>query len=376
MPYNKFPKPISEENERASYDILYSIQRLFEKEIEFQRKFETYKQNFSEYFQGSYEAVFTILTGIKTEEISIENILNFFNKNSTRISTSSLNGLFKRLDKDNDGIISYDDFLEVFKITKPFARLSSTKNQSQISFKQKDSIKENIYHNYEIQKSANHKKNILDKGIKKLLIGLIEFEKSLENLRNSLALRIDFTIELAFHFFDKRQKGFISELDFHYGLEKLQIRTSANVIFLIYRHYDKDNDGILRLCDFYNMLMPKKATYSGLIKDRMPFTQFSIETAGMLSDMFKSIINIEVNAEFLRQNFMVKSFSLQNLFDYIDSKHFGYLTINEFRNILINNRIQPTKRDLAGLIERFDRNKDGKISFSEFVQEILPRSPN
>ena len=33
-----------------------------------------------------------------------------------------------------------------------------------------------------------------------------------------------------------------------------------------------------------------------------------------------------------------------------------------------------TEKEIKYLMDRFDSNKDGKISYSEFVQEITPKS--
>jgi len=38
------------------------------------------------------------------------------------------------------------------------------------------------------------------------------------------------------------------------------------------------------------------------------------------------------------------------------------------------NGVIISDRDLKHLIERFDTNKDDKISFGEFVQELSPKS--
>jgi len=37
--------------------------------------------------------------------------------------------------------------------------------------------------------------------------------------------------------------------------------------------------------------------------------------------------------------------------------------------------IYITGEDLKNLMERYDKNKDGRVSFSEFLQEVSPKSP-
>lgn len=34
------------------------------------------------------------------------------------------------------------------------------------------------------------------------------------------------------------------------------------------------------------------------------------------------------------------------------------------------------KKDLNTIMEKFDKDKDGKISYSEFMDEFLPKSPS
>lgn len=31
--------------------------------------------------------------------------------------------------------------------------------------------------------------------------------------------------------------------------------------------------------------------------------------------------------------------------------------------------------DVSGLVDKYDKDKDGKISYNEFMDEILPKSP-
>ena len=33
-------------------------------------------------------------------------------------------------------------------------------------------------------------------------------------------------------------------------------------------------------------------------------------------------------------------------------------------------------QEISWLIDRYDKNHDGRISYSEFIEEIMPRSPS
>ena len=66
---------------------------------------------------------------------------------------------------------------------------------------------------------------------------------------------------------------------------------------------------------------------------------------------------------------------MHDAFQTVDKDGNGYLTKNEFARILNENCIYPSSEELTQLIDRYDRNKDGRITYSEFMEEMLPKSP-
>jgi Ca2+-binding EF-hand superfamily protein len=59
----------------------------------------------------------------------------------------------------------------------------------------------------------------------------------------------------------------------------------------------------------------------------------------------------------------------------LDRDENGFITMDEFRAILEDHCIFATKNDLVGLLKRYDKNQDGKVSYSEFINEMTPKSP-
>lgn len=49
--------------------------------------------------------------------------------------------------------------------------------------------------------------------------------------------------------------------------------------------------------------------------------------------------------------------------------------MEEFREVLNEYAIFATTNDLVNLVKRYDKNADGKISYSEFLNEMTPKSP-
>jgi Ca2+-binding EF-hand superfamily protein len=51
----------------------------------------------------------------------------------------------------------------------------------------------------------------------------------------------------------------------------------------------------------------------------------------------------------------------------------GYITGAEFSSLLVDNSFYPNDHDISLLIDRFDKNNDGRVTYANFIDELLPR---
>ena len=68
-------------------------------------------------------------------------------------------------------------------------------------------------------------------------------------------------------------------------------------------------------------------------------------------------------------------FSVADAYDICDSKGKGAFTVNELRRLIEARGFFLSERDAAGLMDKFDKDKSGKVSKSQFLQEMQPKSP-
>lgn len=66
-------------------------------------------------------------------------------------------------------------------------------------------------------------------------------------------------------------------------------------------------------------------------------------------------------------------FNIKHAFSYMDTDCDGYLALEDVREFLANNGFFATERELAGIVQKCDKIGDGRISFSEFVDEFAPK---
>ena len=92
----------------------------------------------------------------------------------------------------------------------------------------------------------------------------------------------------------------------------------------------------------------------------------------MFLSTFRTHFTIEENAEALRKRLSRRpDFNIHEAFLAIDKNNNGSIQRTELRAILAENGVYASEKDLLMIIQRFDRNSDGRISYSEFMEEII-----
>jgi Ca2+-binding EF-hand superfamily protein len=92
---------------------------------------------------------------------------------------------------------------------------------------------------------------------------------------------------------------------------------------------------------------------------------------------FKVHFSCEEAGELLRKRLQRRpNFNIHDAFTAIDTDKNGYLTRDEFKGLLKDYGFFATETEITCLMDRYDKNRDGRISYSEFIDEIMPKSPS
>lgn len=62
-------------------------------------------------------------------------------------------------------------------------------------------------------------------------------------------------------------------------------------------------------------------------------------------------------------------------FNSLDLNDSGSISTSELQRMLESRGYFVSYNDVAKVVDKFDKNKNGAISFSEFREETLPKSP-
>lgn len=70
------------------------------------------------------------------------------------------------------------------------------------------------------------------------------------------------------------------------------------------------------------------------------------------------------------------NFNVFEAFKLCDVNHDGIITEIELATFLESRGIECDNHDIHLLMDKFDKDRDGKISYHEFMEEMMPKIPH
>lgn len=182
---------------------------------------------------------------------------------------------------------------------------------------------------------------------------------------------------------DFQGKGWLTAPELGEVLADLGHYFHRDHLYLFVRRFDKHNDGRILYSDFCDAITPLSLPHSTLLNSRRAFfihnnfhrlDFFETDTRALFFRLLKLYFVNEESAELLRKRLNKRPyFNVHEAFSACDSDKNGVITKDELKNLLIEYQFYPTDHELSLLIARYDRNHDGRVSFAEFSEELMPR---
>ena len=226
-----------------------------------------------------------------------------------------------------------------------------------------------------------------------LLIDLFELiyqsENELEKIKSKLAIRNDFNVDDAFRLFENKTtpQNILTEYDMFTGLNSLGLYPTGNEIKLLIKRYSLQNTCTLNFADLFDMLVPFDKDYRKAVESRnpSPYTPkfnrgdlFLGETNRILGEVFEKMIVSENKIELLRKR-ISKAYGI-NVREFVmnvDNEKKGFISCEDLRQLfkekVFNNKsssdINDTNKEVDLCFIRFDRDRDGKVSYDDGINE-------
>ncbi len=205
----------------------------------------------------------------------------------------------------------------------------------------------------------------------------ISLDKEAESARERLCLKIDYHVQDAFNYFDVKKKGSISLYELRTGLGKLRIRTGFEELMQLMKRYDLDANGSLSPAEFERMLLPRKQYYADLLKKRTPKAEpgemtFSQETRVLFAALMQALIDAELVMEKLRRKVSEGKTALnfEDAFGVCEPDGEGFVSAAGVSEMMKRGLYFVSEADVGVLMNRYDKDLDGRVSFSEVLISI------
>lgn len=391
-----------------SYQVEHNFSKLLDKEMGFQRDVELRKGHLKGRFDFNAADCFRVLDMRGVGSIDRNDLRIFMRDMALPIDEAGLDAIIRRLDHDADERLSYDEFVEALtpvgsppvdalprqvsmtssprrssplRVTGSPSRSPERDLRASLSSSYASRFESPTRASYLAQSSRVYQSKTLGPVGEQELISVlkqqVDLDREIERAKVSLTLMPDFNLHDAFQIFDELNKASISSYDLEKALNRLRVYAASDESDLIVRHFSKGGSR-LNFVEFSLIFQSRDPEYERRlsIRPREGRRMFSYETEAKMQDLLRLQLRAEGLAESLRQR-LARSldFDMHRAFSDLDLDKDGFITENEFESMLRYHGLPVSQADLKSLMERYDKNGDGRVSYGEFVQEVRPQSP-
>lgn len=299
-----------------------------------------------------------------------------------RIEHQNLNVKSPRLMLENASTID-----DTYRLSRPSNQgsnfvIESTKEYADLVIRESEKYK--LRDHLALKLSKEDKFSSLSDDEKVELVGCLKAKialfRELERTRVQLAESSDFNLADLFFLAKKTPRGALNESlglnyeDFKSIYDDLEIRIDERFIRLIFVRNDYDNDGIINFYEFSELLAP----FSSSLRDNLnrrptkslqSLSELPEATKMAIENVLRAAAEYEKETDLTREVTQHRLYSLYNL---VDLSNKGVVVFQDLKDVMEQYGSFSDDQELIALIRRFDFNKDGKISLTEFIDQMSP----
>ncbi|CAK76686.1 unnamed protein product (macronuclear) [Paramecium tetraurelia] len=202
-----------------------------------------------------------------------------------------------------------------------------------------------------------------------VLLEQLNTERQIEELKRKLVIAQDFNLPQLFQIIDKNQTQNITFDELFQGFQEIGLKVDYNQLFLVYTRFSEFNSiDRMSLQEFEHLFLPLGQTSK---QQKRQNTLLGPQTKSNLNELIKLYQTNELRFENARSLLQRESIDIQQIYQMIDVNQSRNIGLNEFMNALnLYSAVKVVPSEAALLFMRFDRSRNGTISFMEFKREM------
>jgi Ca2+-binding EF-hand superfamily protein len=390
-------------------DIELAMVNVIEKEIDLQRRLEVLKRELQVQYDYSPLAAFRSIDRYNSGLVTTVNTGAFLRQNGHYASEMELLAIIRRIDTDGDASVDYREFAEFMQPLAPVVRVpvvepvpvvvrpasplrgssplrASSPRRESAPMRSSSPMRVAVASPVRISPSRKpvlplYQEDELVHSLKEIC----NLEQEIENAKIQLAHKPDFNIIDAFQIFDVPRYGAVDVHQLQAGLNAIGIYPSFDECDLIITRYDLTGDRRLSISEFEKMFLAHDGYYAAMVSRRgsnfVPRVVrrddvFLPNTAYEFQSMWRTHIRCENAAEALRQRLASRpGFNAYEAFNSLDLNGDGSITTLELRRMIESRGYFVGQKELDQVIDKMDRDRNGRVTFAEFSDDIRTKSP-
>ena len=399
-----------------------TLARHLELEASYQSQLSTLKKSLCSRPDFSAINAFRAVDVDRLNFINVYEIRDYLRRNGYSSTMQDLEGIIRRIDTDCDSRISYEEFAAYVlhenrvagspspkSYASPVKRSASrgspgkslqSSPKKESAKKKNDTSQEGSPTKKDSGRSSPAKKSqgklsrsvrsrLFDtvptadmRQVVKMFVEQVGIDSEVERQKIELAKKVDFNLLDFFRLFDINDKNYVVAADIEGLLQDLRIPYSIDEVYMLLRRFSSYKDSRIRYSDFERMYSPRDRYFAQILKEKRSrevpaydrLRVFGIDTIDEITRIIRLQLRCENVAESLRRQITLQKWiNLYEVFQEIDRDRDGLISIGELQDIMKNYGEFPSIAELEMLIERYDKDFDRKVSYSEFIEEITPK---
>lgn len=400
------------------YDIERAMCEILEKEIDLQRRLDILKRDLEVRYDYTPLSAYRSVDKYNDGRIDTFNLGSFLRSCGHYATEAELLAIVRRVDTDGDARLSYSETAEFLRSSNPPSRavLEEAERAERAASAERFRRRQMGAGNSSPLRPASplrahstgrgadlgssspartasparysspSRKPVLplrdEDELVQSLRDLIRLENDIEREKTTLALKSDFNLTDAFKIFDTPYRGSVTVCDLRDGLSAIGVFPTSEELDLFMSRYDANGDRRLNMHEFNTAFLTLDAYYAGMVNRRPSNHRYPIyrrddcfmsDTAIQFRSVWRCHFKNEVAAESIRQRLQrMPYFNVYEAFNSLDLRDDGAITRDEFKRLIQSRGFYVSEKEAEELVEKMDKNKDGRVSFAE-VSNLIAR---